>query len=104
VDWSDPGIAPAGVAVYGGSHAAWSGSVFVAALKGEQLRRVALVRDSTARSGWRAVSDEPLFVGQFGRLRAVAMGPDGMVYFTTSNRDGRGSPRPNDDHVLRLRP
>ena len=104
VDWSDPGIAPAGVAVYTGPHAAWSGSVFVAALKGEQLRRVTLVRDSTARAGWRAVSDEPLFARQFGRLRAVAMGPDGMVYFTTSNRDGRGSPRANDDHVLRLRP
>jgi len=104
VDWSSPGIAPAGVAVYTGPHAPWSGSVFVAALKGEQLRRVTLSRDSTTRAGWRAVSDEPLFTRQFGRLRAVTMGPDGMVYFTTSNRDGRGSPRPTDDHLLRLRP
>jgi quinoprotein glucose dehydrogenase len=31
------------------------------------------------------------------------MGPDGMIYFTTSNRDGRGAPRPGDDHVFRLR-
>jgi glucose/arabinose dehydrogenase len=81
--------------------------VFVAALKGEQLRRVTVRRDSspdsTVRAGWRAVSDEPLFAGTFGRLRAVAMGPDGTVYFTTSNRDGRGGPRTGDDRVLRIR-
>ena len=104
VDWSDPGIAPAGLAAYTGPHAPWTGSMFVAALKGEQLRRVTLERDSTAPPRWRAVADQPLFVKQFGRLRAVAMGPDGLVYFTTSNRDGRGSPRPGDDHLLRLRP
>ena len=103
VAWSDPGIAPAGVAVYSGPYPPWQGSVFVAALKGEQLRRVALVRDTVAAAGWRAVSDEPLLVRTFRRLRAVAMGPDGMVYFTTSNWDGRGTPRPGDDHILRLR-
>ena len=107
VEWSNPGIAPAGIAVYAGPYAPWSGSVFVAALKGEQLRRVTVSPDSspasTARSGWRAVSDEPLFAGTFGRLRAVAMGTDGMVYFTTSNRDGRGEPRSGDDRVLRIR-
>jgi glucose/arabinose dehydrogenase len=103
-DWSSPGIAPAGLAFYSGPHAPWAGSVFVAALKGEQLRRVTLVRDSATAPGWRVGDDEPLLVGRYGRLRAVAMGPDGLVYFTTSNRDGRGAPRPGDDHILRLRP
>ena len=103
VEWSSPGIAPAGIAVYSGPFAPWAGSVIVAALKGEQLRRVGLVSDSASPARWRAVSDEPLFVKTFGRLRAVAMGPDGMVYFTTSNRDGRGVPRAGDDHVFRLR-
>lgn len=103
VDWSNPGIAPAGIAAYSGPYVPWQGSVVVAALKGGQLRRVAIVRDSTSSVGWRAVSDEPLFVGTFGRLRAVAMSPDGMLYFTTSNRDGRGAPGPGDDYLFRLR-
>jgi glucose/arabinose dehydrogenase len=105
VEWTSPGIAPSGIAAYNGPYQPWAGSVFVAALKGEQLRRVALARDSSpSTSGkWRAVSDEPMFVRAFGRLRAVAMGPDGMVYFTTSNRDGRGAPRSGDDHIFRLR-
>ena len=102
VEWSGPGIAPAGIAMYSGPHAPWAGSLFVAALKGEQLRRVVVQRDAGSFS-WRALGDEPLFVRAFGRLRAVAMGPDGMIYFTTSNRDGRGAPRPGDDRVFRLR-
>jgi aldose sugar dehydrogenase len=103
VEWSSPGIAPSGVAWYAGPYAPWRNSLFVAALKGEQLRRVSVERDSTVSTGWRASGDEPLFVNTFGRLRALAVGPDGMVYFTTSNRDGRGVPRPGDDHLLRLR-
>ena len=101
VTWSSPGIAPSGAAAYIGPYTLWRNSVFVAALKGEQLRRVALEESAT---GVKAVRDEVWFAGTFGRLRAVAMGPDGSVYFTTSNRDGRGVPKPGDDHVLRLRP
>ena len=103
VEWSSPGIAPAGLAWYDGPYSPWHGSVFVAALKGEQLRRVSLAGDSGSASGWRAAADESFFVGIFGRLRAVAKSPDGMLYFTTSNRDGRGAPRPGDDRLLRLR-
>ena len=104
VEWSSPGIAPSGAAFYTGPVPEWRSSVFVAALKGEQLRRVVVMRDSTSPAGWRAVVDEPLFVRKFGRLRAIAMGPDGLLYFTTSNRDGRGVPRPGDDLLLRIRP
>ena len=47
---------------------------------------------------------EVLLDREYGRLRAIVQGPDGLLYFTTSNRDGRGSPGPDDDRVLRLRP
>lgn len=45
-----------------------------------------------------------LFAGEFGRIRDVIRGPDGALYFATSNRDGRGEPRPGDDRVLRVDP
>ncbi len=39
-----------------------------------------------------------------GRVREVTEGPDGLIYFTTSNRDGRGSVKAGDDHIYRLVP
>jgi quinoprotein glucose dehydrogenase len=48
---------------------------------------------------WReGVASESLY----GRLRALAVGPDGALYLGTSNRDGRLEPGPNDDRVLRI--
>lgn len=40
----------------------------------------------------------------FGRIREVTEGPDGYVYFTTSNTDGRGTVQDGDDKVLRIIP
>src|SRR3989344_386269 len=36
-------------------------------------------------------------INKFGRLRAAKIGPDNMLYITTSNTDGRGTPRDGDD-------
>jgi glucose/arabinose dehydrogenase len=43
-----------------------------------------------------------LLAQQYGRLRDVEQGPDGALYVLTSNLDGRGTPPPDGDRVLRL--
>lgn len=42
--------------------------------------------------------------GEYGRLRNVIVGPDGLLYVSTSNRDGRGIPQRDDDKILRIKP
>ena len=97
-----PTVAIAGAAFISGDAfpESWQGDLIFAALKSSHLQRVTL-----AGPDYRTVaSRQVLFQDQFGRLRAVVMGPDGYLYFTTSNRDGRGRPRQGDDRLLRLGP
>jgi glucose/arabinose dehydrogenase len=47
---------------------------------------------------------ERFFEQEFGRLRAVELGPDGRLYILTSNRDGRGSPTMDDDRIFSVDP
>jgi glucose/arabinose dehydrogenase len=83
--------APSGIAFVGDE-------LIVAGLRGQRLLRVALTPDlAVARV-------TTLLGGTYGRLRDVVVGPDGALYVTTSNRDGRGSPAPDDDRILRVRP
>ena len=44
------------------------------------------------------------FDGTYERIRTVRVGPDGYLYITTSNRDGRGSPITADDRIIRVDP
>ncbi len=42
------------------------------------------------------------FQNEYGRLRFVRLGPDGWLYIGTSNTDGRGNPRENDDRIIKI--
>ena len=53
--------------------------------------------------GRRVTSQEDV-IKDYGRIRDVAEGPDGYVYFSTSNHDGRGKPASDDDRIMRLVP
>ena len=93
-----PAVAPAsGVFYRGSAFPDYRGNYFFGCLRGRRLIRVVL-------DGRRVVSQEDLFNDQYGRIREVAEGPDGAIYFSTSNRDGRGQPAANDDRILRLLP
>jgi glucose/arabinose dehydrogenase len=94
-----PAVAPASAAFYAGDKLSdFRNDFFFGCLRGECLMRVVLdPKDPT-----RVVRDERLFRGEYGRIRAVTPGPDGALYFSTSNRDGRGSPTREDDRILRV--
>jgi glucose/arabinose dehydrogenase len=76
----------------------WAGSLVFAGLRGQALYRLTLDPNDPRK----VQNLQVLFQGQFGRLRDVVEGPDGALYILTSNSDGRGSPSPEGDKVLRL--
>ncbi|MGQ3683449.1 MAG: PQQ-dependent sugar dehydrogenase [Candidatus Loosdrechtia sp.] len=91
-------VPPSGVEFY-------NGDLFIATLRSQ-----ALIRIQTGHQGeykyevkkierWFATDE---FRGTYGRLRDVVAGPGGQLYILTNNRDGRGSPRPGDDKILRV--
>jgi len=77
----------------------YQGDLFMPTLGSTHLQRI-VVED-----GRRIETIERWWPGRFGRLRAVAQGRDGALYFTTSNRDGRAQrPYSGSDYIYRLLP
>src|SRR3990172_6815027 len=69
-------------------------SIFFTGLRGETLYEAKLDEGKVTRL-------IKHFQNEYGRLRAVRLSPDGYLYITTSNRDGRGQVRQNDDKLIR---
>ncbi len=91
-----PAVAPASGMFYRSSLLPqFRGNFFFGGLRGERIIRVAL-------DGRKVVSQENLVEKKYGRIRDIAEGPDGAIYFSTSNRDGRGKPARDDDRIIRI--
>ncbi len=81
--------APAGLAFL-------NSSFFFGGLRGQALYQAVVDGE--------ALTLKEHFKNQFGRIREVILGPDNMLYITTSNKDGRGIPKSGDDKVIRINP
>lgn len=93
-----PACAPGSGMFYRGSKfPQFKGNFFFGCLRGERIIRV-------VANGRQVASQENLLEGKYGRIRDIAEGPDGYIYFSTSNRDGRGQPASDDDRIMRLVP
>lgn len=106
--WWPTAVAPAGIAMLGGSTAAAGPAAPVAA----QAVRVVVARlrgginllSLQRRDDRYAVAADTLFpLSDLGRIRSLLAMPDGSLYATTSNRDIRGTADSLDDLVVRIR-
>ena len=88
VVWRTSESSPSGAAIVGSR-------LYVGALAGRRLWQIPL-------DGASAGTPRKLLDGAYGRVRSPAAAPDGSLWVTTSNRDGRGSPTDDDDRILRL--
>jgi glucose/arabinose dehydrogenase len=85
VTWTTAEASPSGAAIAGRT-------LYVAALRGQRLWTVPLDGGEPKAQ----------LSGRYGRLRTVAVAPDGALWLTTSNTDGRGDPQAGDDRILRF--
>ena len=87
--WRTSDASPSGIAFA-------QGHVFMASLRGERLWAIPVA------GGKRTGEPQAFFTNEFGRLRTVEAAPDGSLWLTTSNTDGRADTRDGDDRILRV--
>lgn len=91
-----PAIAPGSAHFYNGNmFPDLKNKLLVATLRGETILVLTIENNK--------ISNETKLVdSSYGRIRRVVEGPDGSIYFSTSNKDGRGDPRTGDDTIYRI--
>ena len=82
-------LAPSGIAYY-------ENALYVAGLRGSQLRKLNLSADG------KTILGEEALLTDLGRIRDVVE-HEGYLYISTCNRDGRGTPQSGDDKIIRIK-
>ena len=87
--WTTDEASPSGIAYA-------EGSIWMAGLGGDRLWRIPL-------KGTEASADPQAFLEEeYGRLRTVVPAGKNKLWLVTSNTDGRGDPKEDDDRILEL--
>ena len=77
----NPSIGPSGITFYtGDKFPAWKGNLFITGMVGQKLIRMEI-------KGRQIASQETLIV-DYGRVRDVKVGPDGLIYVLLQNMNG----------------
>ncbi len=95
-----PSISPADVIFYSSNVLPqFKDHLLVACLRGEAILDIQL------NNSGGVAKHEFVIQKQLGRIRALALGPDGYLYLSTSQKDPpEGKPGPGDDKIIRLVP
>ncbi len=94
-----PAIGPSGIAFNkGNKYPGWTNSLFLTALTGQKLIRYEIEG--------RKITDQEILWDQYGRTRAVIMGPDNLLYILLQNATGSpvGTGSSTPGMVVRLIP
>jgi glucose/arabinose dehydrogenase len=89
--WRTDECGPSGIAI---TRIKGQTVAFIGAVTGHRLWRVKL-------NGTRVTGKRAWYVGAVGRIRSTAIAR-GDLWFTSSNTDGRATPRPHDDKIFRV--
>lgn len=95
-----PTLAVAGIEFYNSDLIPrWKNSLLLTSLKASKITQLLL-----NESGTDVLQTTDFFTGTFGRLRDICVSPEGKVYVAVSNRDGRGTPKTDDDKIIEISP
>jgi glucose/arabinose dehydrogenase len=87
--WPTPDASPSGIAYA-------DGSIWMASLAGQRLWRIPL-------DGEKLAAEPQSFLAEtYGRLRSVLPAEGGGLWLVSNETDGRGTPEPEEDRLLKL--
>lgn len=90
--WPTDAAGPSGIAI---TRVRGKTFAYIGGLTGHRLWRVRLIANHVG-------ARKPIFNDTFGRIRTTAV-VHGRLYLTSSNTDGRSTPRPGDDKLIRVK-